>query len=187
MHAQSLDLHQRTGQRPGNQRCQRRAAEEDGNRLAALGGRQPAGEVVDHPGEEARFGNAQQKAQHVELGFVLHEGHGSGHQPPGEHDAGQPQPCADLLQQHVRGHFEQRVANEEQAGAKAIGRSADAQVAFQMRADEADVDAVQVVDDEHDDEQRQDVALDLGHGAGQGVAFIPGRRSEGIVHLRISH
>jgi hypothetical protein len=30
-----------------------------------------------------------------------------------------------------------------------------------VRADEADVDAVEVVDDEHDDEQRQDVALDL--------------------------
>ncbi|MNJ74880.1 hypothetical protein D3C77_718810 [compost metagenome] len=56
-----------------------------------------------------------------------------------------------------------------------------------MRADEADVDAVEVVDDEHDDEQRQDVALDLGHGAGQGVAVISGRRSEGVVHLQISH
>ncbi len=64
-------------------------------------------------------------------------------------------------------YLEQGITDEEQPGTKPIGGGADAQVVLQVRADEADVDAVDVIDNEHDDEQRQDMALDLRHGDGQ--------------------
>lgn len=98
------------------------------------------------------------------MGFVLDEGHASGDQAPGQHDAGQPDSRADFLQEDVGGDFEQRVTDEEQPGAEAVGGSADAQVMFHVGADEADVHAVDVVDDEHDHEQRQYMAFHFRDG-----------------------
>ncbi|MCY1175663.1 hypothetical protein D9M73_159080 [compost metagenome] len=68
------------------------------------------------------------------------------------------------MQEDVGGDFEQRVADEEQAGTEAVGGSANAQVVFHVGADETDVHAINVIDDEHDDEQRQDVSFDFGDG-----------------------
>ena len=177
----------RPGQRAGDQRRDGRTAEEDRNGLAALDARQPAGEVVDHPGEEPGFGHAQQEAQDIEVGFVLDERHAGGHDAPGQHDAGQPDARADFLQENVGGHFEQRVTDEEQAGTEAIGGSADAQVMFHVGADEADVHTVDVVDDEHDHEQRQYVPFHFRDGGLQdriGAVVHPGY---GCIHLVISH
>ncbi|MCR5872057.1 hypothetical protein LRS12_15885 [Sphingomonas sp. J344] len=41
--------------------------------------------------------------------------------PPGEHDPGEPHPRANAGEHHVGGCLEQEIAEEEQAGAKAIG------------------------------------------------------------------
>ena len=98
------------------------------------------------------------------MGFVLDERHACGDQAPGQHDAGQPEASADFLQKDVGGHLEQCVADEEQTGAQAVGGSADAQVVFHVGTDEADVHAVNVIDDEHDHEQRQDVTFDFRDG-----------------------
>nr|BFE89733.1 hypothetical protein GCM10020185_02690 [Pseudomonas brassicacearum subsp. brassicacearum] len=87
-----------------------------------------------------------------------------------------------FLQEDVGRDFEQRVADEEQAGAKAVGRGTDAQVVLHMGAHEADVHAVDVVDDKHDDEQRQDVALDLGDGRQQHRIRSGIRLEAGCVH-----
>ncbi|MNP07145.1 hypothetical protein D3C76_991590 [compost metagenome] len=121
------------------------------------------------------------------MGFVLDEGHAGGHQAPGEHDAGQPDARADSLQEDVGRDFEQRIADEEQAGTKAIGRGTDAQVVLHMGTHEADVHTVDVIDDKHDDEQRQDVALDLGNGRQQHRIRSGIRLEAGCVHWFFSH
>ncbi len=96
------------------------------------------------------------------MGFVLDEGHAGRDQAPGEHDPRQPDACADFLQQDVGRDLEQRIADEEQPGAQAVGRSTDAQI--HVRAHEADVHPVDVVDDKHDDEKRQDMTFDFRYG-----------------------
>ncbi|MNO85316.1 hypothetical protein D3C76_766870 [compost metagenome] len=98
------------------------------------------------------------------MGFVLDERHACGDQAPGQHDPGQPDACADFLQKDVGGHLEQCITDEEQTGTQAIGGRANAQVVFHVGADETDVHAINVIDDEHDDEQRQDVSFDFGDG-----------------------
>lgn len=98
------------------------------------------------------------------MGFILDERHARGDQAPGQHDPRQPDTCTDFLQEDVGGHFEQRITDEEQAGAEAVGGSAYAQVVFHVGADETDVHSINVIDDEHDDEQRQDVTFDFGDG-----------------------
>ncbi|MNF95397.1 hypothetical protein D3C84_781460 [compost metagenome] len=58
---------------------------------------------------------------------------------------------------------------------------------FHVGADEADVHAVDVVDDEHDDEQRQNVAFHFRDGGLQdriGTVVHPGY---GCIHLVFSH
>jgi hypothetical protein len=58
---------------------------------------------------------------------------------------------------------------------------------FHVGADETDVHAINVIDDEHDDEQRQDVAFDFGDGGLQrliGVVVHPG---DGCIHCVFSH
>ncbi len=156
-------MQKHAGEGAGDQRGKGRTAEEDGDRLATFDPWRPAGEVVDHARKETGFCHAQQKAQDIEVGFGLDECHARGHQAPGQHDPGQPDACADFLQEDVGGDFEQRVSDEEQAGPKAVGGSADAQVMFHVTTHEADVDPVDVVDDEHDDEQRQDMTFDFGN------------------------
>jgi len=136
-----------------------RAAKENSDGLAAFDTGQPACEVVDDAREEAGFSDAQQKTQNVEMGFSLDKGHGSGYQAPRQHDARQPNTCADLLQEDVGGDFEQRVSDKKQSGAQTVGGSADTQVVLHVAANEADIDPIDVVDDEHDDEQRQYAAL----------------------------
>ncbi|MCY1186293.1 hypothetical protein D9M73_271520 [compost metagenome] len=69
------------------------------------------------------------------------------------------------MQQHVGRYFEERIANEEQACTQAVGGSANPEVMFHVRAHEADVDPVDVVEDEHDHEKREHMSLHFAHGA----------------------
>ncbi len=98
------------------------------------------------------------------MGFVLNEGHAGRNDAPGQHDSRQPDTRADFLQEDVGRDFEEGIADEEQSGTQPIGCSADTQVMLHVRTHEADVDPVDVVDDEHDDEKRQDVTFDLRYG-----------------------
>ena len=177
MQAQASDLQQQAGQRARDQRGQRRTAEENGNRLAALGAGQPAGEVINHPRKKPGLGHTEQEAQDIKVGFVLDKGHQRGRDAPGEHDAGQPDARADFLQQHIGRHFKECIANKKQPGAKAIGRRANPQIMLHVRAHKADIDPVDVVNDKHDDEERQDMALH----------FMDRARQDGVVGGRSRH
>ena len=71
------------------------------------------------PGIEARFGEAEQEAQHVELRRRLDEHEARREEAPGDHDPRDPDARADLVQQHVARQLEQEIAEEEDAGAEA--------------------------------------------------------------------
>src|SRR5450830_1260340 len=120
-------------------------------------------EVVNHAGKETGLRHAEQEAQYVERGLTLDECHGRRRDAPGQHDAREPGLGAELLQQHVGRHFKDRITDKEQTGAEAIGGRADADIGSQVGAHETDVDAVNVIDDEHDHKQRQDALLDFGY------------------------
>ena len=84
--------------------------------------REPVRQVQDDAGEEPRLAGAEQEAQRVERPGRLHEHHAGGDESPEDHDAGDPQPRADLLEDDVARHLEEEVADEEDAGARTSRR-----------------------------------------------------------------
>ena len=78
-----------------------------------------------------------------------------------DHDAGDPPAGADARQDDVARHFEQRVAEEEDAGAPAVDVGADAQILVHRQRGEGDVGAVDVRDQVAHDDQRQQPPRDL--------------------------
>jgi hypothetical protein len=83
--------------------------------------------------------------------------------PPGEQDARDPAPRADPGQHQVAGHFEQAVAEEENAGAPAERVSAQAEVLVHGQGGEADIDAVDIGQHVQGHEQGHEAPEDLAH------------------------
>jgi len=94
----------------------------------------------------------------------LGEREGARDQAPADHDAADPSARADLFEDQVAWHFQEKIAPEESAGAKPkdIGTEADILVHGQRR--EPDVDAVQIADEIEDKAERQQPQIDLLHG-----------------------
>ena len=78
---------------------------------------------------------------------VVAEHEGRGNEAPRDHDPGDPDARPDLLQDHVARHFEDEVADEEDARAEPVDRVAELQVVRHLQLGESDVDAVQERDD----------------------------------------
>ena len=116
------------------------------------------------PGEFRGRYFAQDEAQHIEHGGRGHIGHGHGGRAPEDGDARQRLACADLLQQQVAGHFEQEVADEEDAGAQAVDSLAELQVLQHLQLGEADVDAVYPGQDKEKDQKGDQAPGDLAVG-----------------------
>jgi hypothetical protein len=168
--AQAQDIVQaqeQAGDGAGQGSCHRGSGDEDGGGLAALAGGDPAGEVEDDGREEACFRSAQQEPQDVEHRLVLDERHQEGHDAPADHDPGQPDLGAVLFHHHVARKLEDGVGDEEQPGAEAVGRGADADVSLQMVLGVADVGPVQLVAHEHDQHDGQHAPEKLLHGRSQ--------------------
>lgn len=98
-----------TGERDGDHEPSRRAG--------AHVRRKPLAQVVHDPWKKARFRNAEDEAEHVELDRCAHERHGDGDHAPREHDARDPPPRPHAREQQIARHLEQRVADEEDSGA----------------------------------------------------------------------
>ena len=154
-------LHDAAGQRPGDDPGDGRRGHEDGDHLSTLCRRVPEGQVQDDAGEEAGLEGAEQEAQHVELHRRGHEHHARGDDAPAEHDSQQRLARADLLEHQIAGHFEEEVADEEDAGAQAVDGVAEGQRLLHLQLRVADVDAVEVGDEVADDQQRHDAPADL--------------------------
>ena len=97
------------------------------------------------PGKETGLGGAKQKAQHVETGRALHEHHArTTTMPQVIMMRAIQQPRADPREDEVARHLEQHVAEEEDAGAEAVDRGAEAQIVVHLQRGEPDVDAIEV-------------------------------------------
>ena len=176
--AQAADTGKRR-QDPSRQRAadharQRYGRQQQRDHLAASRRREPAGQEVKHAGNEASLGHAEQETQDIELRRRLHEGHAGTDQSPGDHDAGDPQARADLVKEYVARHFEQHIAEEEDACAETVDSVAELQVVEHLQFGEADIDAVKIGRNQAQAEQRQEVQ---GYFAVKDIARGIGRRN----------
>ena len=89
-------------------------------------------------------------------------------QTPADHDAGDPAPRSDAREDQVAGDFEKRVAEEENAGAEAVGHVRESERGVHLQRCEADVDAIEVRHDVEQEEERDQAAT----GFGDGVAAV---------------
>jgi len=119
---------------------------EDADDGGAVARRIPIGEIEDHAGEEAGFGNAQQEAQHQERGRPADQGEGRRDEAPADHDARDPGARAEALQGEVARHLEDEIADEEDAGAQAVGLGIEADRLVHLQGREAHVHAVDIGD-----------------------------------------
>ena len=152
---ESVLLDEEAGQRGTDDGGQRLGQVEQGQDLAAVPGRDPEAQEQDGAGEEAGLGHAQDEAQDVELLHVAHPGEQQGDDAPADHDAGKPAAGAELVQGQVAGDLEQDVADEEDAGREAELGCGEGEVGVHaVGAGERDGRPVQVVDEEHQGDER---------------------------------
>jgi hypothetical protein len=83
--------------------------------------------------------------------------------PPGDHDARDPQACADLLHDEVAGYFENEIAPVERADREAVGASRHSQIATHRQPGEGGVDPVDVAEGVRDEGKREQPQIDLPH------------------------
>ena len=69
----------------------------DGSDLRTPGGRKPVAEIENDTREETGFRHAEQKTQNVEARRALHKSHAARDEPPGDHDAGDPDAGAHFM------------------------------------------------------------------------------------------
>ena len=106
----------------------------------------PIGDEKDHAGEEAGFGGAKQETQHQEGSRSANQRERAGDEAPRDHDAGDPGARAKPLQSQIARHFQKEIAEKEDARAEAIGLGIDADRLVHLQRGEADIHAVDVVD-----------------------------------------
>jgi hypothetical protein len=144
--------HDEAGQRAAHHAgyCERR--HEQAIDARATRGREPVRQVQHHAREEARLEDAEHEAQRIELHRRLHEDHRHRRQAPEDRDARQRLAGADLLEQQVARHLEQKVADEENSRAQAVHGLAEL-VLQHLQLGKADVDAVDPGQDEQEDQK----------------------------------
>src|SRR6185295_5735814 len=157
-----------------------RGDHEERSRLRPFSRGHPVGQIVDHAREEARLGQAEQHAHRVEAPHPLHEDHAHRHEAPDDHDARDPDPRADLPQDHVAGDLEEEVAEKEEPGAAAEDVLAQEQVLLQVLRREADVDAVDVGHDVAEEDEGDQPPQHLPDRAAAEVV-------RGVRHLASTH
>ena len=155
-------------QQPATQRAAEQSGEGNGDEEArhtagAHGGGKPETEVVDDGRKEARLGDAEQEAQQVELAGGAHEHHRRREDAPADHDARQPDTRSGADEQQVARHLEQRVADEEDAGAESECRGAEAEILVHLQRRETDVAAVEKVEDVEHEHEREDAQAHAPH------------------------
>jgi hypothetical protein len=126
--------------------------------------REPLAQVIDHAGKEPRLGDTESKTRDIELSRCPHREHRASQQPPRDRDARQPPPCTDACKDDVARNFEQRVAEEKNAGTEAECRVAEIQVRIHLQRGDADIDAIDIRNEIECEQERQKPCADLPHG-----------------------
>ena len=135
---------------------------ERGHRAGAFGFRHPLRQVIDDAREKPGFGDAEQEAREAKRGCALDERGRHGEQSPGDHDAGDPSPRAELRERDVARHLGETIAGEEDARDEAEGLRSNAEFGVHGERREADVHAIEVSGEIAEHEKGQQVTPDLG-------------------------
>ena len=151
-----------TGDRPTDHACDGNPGHEQRDDRGPSVGRVPVGQIQDHPGEKTRLRDTQQKAQDVKSCRRSHEQHRGRDHRPGQHHARDPQARPDAVQHDVARDFEEEVADEENAGAQAVDRLAEPQIAQHLQFREADVHPIEIGRDVAGEQQRDQAPGDAG-------------------------
>ena len=153
---------QPAGQRRTDHGGQRLCEVEQREDLAAVARRHPQAEEQDGSWEEAGFGDAEQDPQRIQARDVLHEGEQQRHDAPRHHDSCQPPAGAELVERHVARDLQQDVAGEEDARREPeLGCRQPEVLVHAVRSGEGDRGPVQIVDEEHHGDERNEPQRDL--------------------------
>ena len=117
--------------------------------------REPVAHVQDDAGEEARLGEPKQEPDQVEAFFIPREHRTCGNYSPTDHDAADPPPGPDPMQNQVAGHLEQHVSDIEHAGAQTVDLFVEVEVFQHPQFRETDVHPIDDVDDVQQKQKRQ--------------------------------
>src|SRR6185312_12397991 len=90
---------------------------EGGDKARTVFGRVPVGEIKDDARKEPGFGDAEQEAKNIKTPYAARERHQRRNDAPRHHDAGDPAAGAESFQSQIAWHLENKVADEEDAGA----------------------------------------------------------------------
>src|SRR5882724_6990375 len=130
-----------------------RLQDEQADYPSAVYRRKPQGQIKDDAGEETGLAGAEQQTKRIENPFVRNSGCSSYRwnkgecardDPPGDHDAGDPNPRANPLEKDVGRHLKQEISDEKQPGAQSKGRLAETKRLVHMKLCEADVHAIEI-------------------------------------------
>jgi hypothetical protein len=122
----------------------------------AIGRREPIGQIKNDAGKESRLGGADEKAHDEEAQRAGDEHHRNRQYAPARHDARDPAPRTEALQQQIARHFEEEIADEEHAGAETEGIGSEADILVHGQRGEADIDAVEIGQDVAGEQQREE-------------------------------
>src|SRR5205085_8822593 len=98
----------------------------------------------DHAGEEARFGEPEEKTQGEKADRSANERKPARNQAPGHHYAGNPAPRADPVEDQIARHLQYEIAPEERTGSKPENIRAQSEILVHRQRGEADVHAVEI-------------------------------------------
>ncbi len=143
-------------------------------RPVALG--KPLRQIDGHARQKARFHDAEQKAHGIEARVVEDEGRRRRDRAPRDENARDPSSRADAMQEQIARHFEEHVAHEEHAAREAEYGGAEVERVIHVERCEADVDAIEIVEEHHREEQGHEAAVHLVHRRGCGRGLDLGSR-----------
>ncbi len=115
------------------------------------------------PGKESGLGYAEQQTDDVEAEHAGHQRLRARDDAPGEHDAGDPAPRTEAVEQQIAGHFEEKIGDKEHAGRAAERGGRKAQILAHGGAGETDIHPVEIGDEIAEHQKRHDTAGDLAH------------------------
>jgi hypothetical protein len=101
----------------------------------------------------------------------VYQRHGASHDPPGDHDAHDPDARAEAMQRKIARDLEGDVAEKEDPGAEAEHRRREAEVLVHVERGEADIHPVEEVDRVGEAEERDQADNGFADRGGKGRVF----------------
>jgi hypothetical protein len=158
------DLQQHRRDRGSDQLRERARGHEHCHCFRAVFSPVPMAEVGDDARKKSRLGDAKQDAHGVKLGRGVNQTGSRRHASPHQHRDRDRLASAPTVDEHRPRNAKERVAGEENPGAKAENGVREMQLRRHLQTGETDVDAVDVGDDVEQEEKRHQSPRDAAHG-----------------------